>query len=43
MNTGTPPGVGLGRTTTTNLQVGDKMTLAISGLGTQQQTVTVPR
>lgn len=43
INTGTPPGVGLGMTPPTYLKVGDKMTLAVDGLGTQQQTVAAPR
>jgi len=43
INTGTPPGVGLGMTPPTYLQVGDVMTLGIEGLGEQRQTVTRPR
>ncbi len=43
INTGTPPGVGLGMTPPTYLQVGDVMTLGIDGLGEQQQTVIAPR
>ena len=43
INTGTPPGVGLGMTPPTYLQVGDVMRLGIDGLGEQRQTVTVPR
>lgn len=37
--TGTPPGVGLGRTPPIALQAGDTVTLGVSGLGTQRQTV----
>ncbi len=43
INTGTPPGVGLGMTPPTYLQVGDVMTLGIDGLGQQRQTVAPPR
>ena len=43
INTGTPPGVGLGMTPPTYLQVGDVMRLGIDGLGEQQQTVIAPR
>jgi 2-keto-4-pentenoate hydratase/2-oxohepta-3-ene-1,7-dioic acid hydratase in catechol pathway len=43
INTGTPPGVGLGMTPPTYLQVGDVMTLGIDGLGEQRQTVAPPR
>ena len=43
INTGTPPGVGLGMTPPTYLQVGDTMTLSIDGLGTQHQRVVTPR
>ncbi len=43
INTGTPPGVGLGMTPPTYLQVGDVMQLGIDGLGTQRQTVIAPR
>lgn len=43
INTGTPPGVGLGMTPPTYLQVGDTMRLGIDGLGEQQQTVIAPR
>lgn len=39
INTGTPPGVGLGQKPPTYLRVGDTMTLSISGLGTQTQRV----
>jgi 2-keto-4-pentenoate hydratase/2-oxohepta-3-ene-1,7-dioic acid hydratase in catechol pathway len=37
INTGTPPGVGLGMTPPTYLVPGDVMTLGIAGLGTQRQ------
>ncbi|MBX9471483.1 fumarylacetoacetate hydrolase family protein [Microcella sp.] len=43
INTGTPPGVGLGMTPPTYLQVGDVMALGIDGLGEQRQTVIAPR
>lgn len=43
INTGTPPGVGLGMTPPTYLEVGDVMTLGIDGLGEQRQTVAPPR
>ena len=43
INTGTPPGVGLGMTPPTYLQVGDLMELGIDGLGAQRQTVIAPR
>ncbi|WP_243077145.1 fumarylacetoacetate hydrolase family protein [Microbacterium sp. SS28] len=43
INTGTPPGVGLGFNPPIWLQVGDVMTLGIEGLGTQRQTVIAPR
>ena len=39
ISTGTPPGVGLGQTPPTYLNVGDVVKLGIEGLGTQQQTV----
>jgi 2,4-diketo-3-deoxy-L-fuconate hydrolase len=39
ISTGTPPGVGLGMTPPTYLQVGDEMRLGISGLGEQIQRV----
>lgn len=39
VSTGTPPGVGLGQTPPTYLNVGDVMELGIQGLGTQRQTV----
>jgi 2-keto-4-pentenoate hydratase/2-oxohepta-3-ene-1,7-dioic acid hydratase in catechol pathway len=37
INTGTPPGVGLGMTPPTFLAVGDVMELGIDQLGTQRQ------
>lgn len=43
INTGTPPGVGLGMTPPTYLAVGDVMRLGIDGLGEQQQTVIAAR
>lgn len=39
INTGTPPGVGLGQKPPTYLKGGEEMTLSISQLGTQTQTV----
>lgn len=39
VTTGTPPGVGLGMKPPVFLKAGDTMSLAIEGLGTQQQTV----
>ena len=36
---GTPPGVGLGMTPPTYLEAGDVITLGVSGLGEQRQTV----
>jgi 2,4-diketo-3-deoxy-L-fuconate hydrolase len=43
INTGTPPGVGMGHTPQIWLQAGDVMELAIDGLGHQRQTVIAPR
>ena len=43
INTGTPPGVGMGFDPPIWLQPGDVMTLGISGLGEQRQTVVGPR
>jgi len=43
LNTGTPPGVGLGMTPPTYLRPGDVMELGITGLGTQRQRVVGPR
>ncbi|MBO1741373.1 fumarylacetoacetate hydrolase family protein [Leifsonia sp. TF02-11] len=43
INTGTPPGVGMGFRPEIWLQAGDVMELAIDGLGRQRQTVIPPR
>lgn len=43
INTGTPPGVGMGLKPQVFLQPGDVMTLGIDGLGEQRQTVVAPR
>ncbi|MFC6239585.1 fumarylacetoacetate hydrolase family protein [Longivirga aurantiaca] len=43
INTGTPPGVGLGFKPPVWLQPGDVMELGITGLGTQRQSVLAPR
>ena len=43
VNTGTPPGVGMGFTPPTWLQPGDVMELSIAGLGAQRQHVLGPR
>ncbi|GAQ60733.1 fumarylacetoacetate hydrolase family protein [Streptomyces scabiei] len=43
INTGTPPGVGLGLTPPVYLQPGDVMELGIDRLGTQRQHVLAPR
>ncbi|CAA9373897.1 MAG: 2-hydroxyhepta-2,4-diene-1,7-dioate isomerase / 5-carboxymethyl-2-oxo-hex-3- ene-1,7-dioate decarboxylase [uncultured Propionibacteriaceae bacterium] len=43
INTGTPPGVGMGFKPPIWLQPGDVMTLGIDGLGVQQQLVIAPR
>jgi 2,4-diketo-3-deoxy-L-fuconate hydrolase len=43
INTGTPPGVGLGLNPPAFLQPGDVMELGIAGLGTQRQQVVAPR
>jgi 2-keto-4-pentenoate hydratase/2-oxohepta-3-ene-1,7-dioic acid hydratase in catechol pathway len=43
INTGTPPGVGMGHDPQIWLQPGDVMELGIEGLGTQRQTVVAPR
>ncbi len=43
INTGTPPGVGLGMKPPVWLQPGDVMELTIDRLGTQRQTVIAPR
>ena len=43
INTGTPPGVGMGHDPQVWLQPGDVMELGIAGLGTQRQNVLPPR
>lgn len=43
INTGTPPGVGMGLVPPVWLQVGDVMDLAIDGLGRRRQTIIAPR
>ncbi|RZI93606.1 MAG: FAA hydrolase family protein [Microbacterium sp.] len=43
INTGTPPGVGMGFSPQIWLQPGDVMELGIDGLGTQRQRVVAPR
>ncbi len=43
INTGTPPGVGMGFNPPVWLQPGDVMELSIDGLGSQRQTVIAPR
>lgn len=43
INTGTPPGVGMGKNPPTYLQPGDEIRLGIDGLGYQQQSVIAPR
>jgi 2,4-diketo-3-deoxy-L-fuconate hydrolase len=43
INTGTPPGVGMGLTPPVWLQPGDVMELGITGLGSQRQNVVGPR
>jgi len=43
INTGTPPGVGMGFTPAIWLQPGDVMELGIQGLGRQRQNVLAPR
>jgi 2,4-didehydro-3-deoxy-L-rhamnonate hydrolase len=43
INTGTPPGVGMGCTPPVFLRAGDVMDLAIDGLGRQRQAVVPPR
>ena len=43
INTGTPPGVGMGFDPPIWLQAGDVMELGIEGLGQQRQTVVPPR
>ena len=43
INTGTPPGVGMGFTPLIWLQPGNVMELGIEGLGVQRQEVPAPR
>ncbi|HLI60755.1 MAG TPA: fumarylacetoacetate hydrolase family protein [Solirubrobacteraceae bacterium] len=43
INTGTPPGVGMGHNPPVFLRPGDVMELGIEGLGSQRQTVLAPR
>jgi 2-keto-4-pentenoate hydratase/2-oxohepta-3-ene-1,7-dioic acid hydratase in catechol pathway len=43
INTGTPPGVGMGFRPPVWLQPGDVVELGIDGLGTQRSTVLAPR
>lgn len=43
VNTGTPPGVGMGLNPQVWLGAGDVMTLGIDGLGQQRQLVVAPR
>ncbi|HXT89473.1 MAG TPA: fumarylacetoacetate hydrolase family protein [Trebonia sp.] len=43
INTGTPPGVGLGMKPPLYLAEGDVMTLGVQGLGSQRQRVIGPR
>ena len=43
VDTGTPPGVGMGLTPQVWLQPGDVMELGITGLGSQRQRVIGPR
>jgi 2-keto-4-pentenoate hydratase/2-oxohepta-3-ene-1,7-dioic acid hydratase in catechol pathway len=43
INTGTPPGVGMGFKPPVWLQAGDVMELGIAGLGSQRQRVLGPR
>jgi 2,4-diketo-3-deoxy-L-fuconate hydrolase len=40
--TGTPPGVGMGQKPPVFLKAGDRVSLAIEGLGEQHQLVTAP-
>ena len=42
INTGTPPGVGMGLNPPVYLKPGDEMTLGIDGLGSQRQSVLAP-
>jgi 2,4-diketo-3-deoxy-L-fuconate hydrolase len=41
VTTGTPPGVGMARNPRVFLKAGDQLTLAISGLGEQHQSVVM--
>jgi len=43
INTGTPPGVGMGLRPPVWLKAGDVMELGIEGLGSQRQYVLAPR
>jgi 2-keto-4-pentenoate hydratase/2-oxohepta-3-ene-1,7-dioic acid hydratase in catechol pathway len=43
INTGTPPGVGMGFSPEIWLNAGDVIELGIDGLGTQRQNVIAPR
>ena len=43
INTGTPPGVGMGMQPPQFLQPGDVIELGVDGLGTQRQRVVGPR
>ena len=43
INTGTPPGVGMGQQPPVFLRPGDVMELGIDGLGTQRQVILPPR
>ena len=43
INTGTPPGVGMGFKPPVWLQPGDVVELGIDGLGAQRQVVVAPR
>ncbi|MGH3583848.1 MAG: fumarylacetoacetate hydrolase family protein [Mycobacterium sp.] len=43
INTGTPPGVGMGMSPPSYLAAGDVMTLGGDLLGTQRQLVVAPR
>jgi 2,4-diketo-3-deoxy-L-fuconate hydrolase len=43
INTGTPPGVGMGQKPPVWLQPGDVMELGVDGLGSQRQNVLAPR
>jgi 2-keto-4-pentenoate hydratase/2-oxohepta-3-ene-1,7-dioic acid hydratase in catechol pathway len=43
IDTGTPPGVGMGQRPPVYLQPGDVVDLGIDGLGTQRQQILPPR